>query len=428
VIVREDGGAQVVDLKRRTSDELTTPSRAMSSVVAVGEVDGRAVAATGGRDGTVQIWDLATRQPVGIPMAGHQRRVVSVALGEADGHSVAVTGALDGTMRIWDLAARRSVEMRLGSRLARVSTSPIVRLAARHDNAGEGGDWDSRVARARNRLTENSAGSAVRSLTISSLFASPAALLGDDDGNVSVVDLAAGKPCLEVQCVTHAAGSLSLDGMTTGTEATPGPDRPGAAPDAAPWQVTAITCDQIAGHAVALVTIGGRTSMILDLRTGQWVKTGTISDRLIVGRPKPLSDLILISGSLVRVADGEDGTVTVQDDTTTQSLPGKHDGPVTAVACQHLADQPLAFTGGQDGKVRVWDLAARQLLDVIDVTGPVFAIEATRDGDLLVGAAGEAIAFQHANFLPSRSGPPRRRATGRKPRPRPADVARGGTG
>jgi WD40 repeat protein len=445
VIVRENRGAQVVDLKRRKTDELTTRSGDMSPVVAVGELDGRAVAATGGRDGTIQIWDLATRQPVGKPMTGHQRTVVSVALGEADGHSVAVTGALDGTMRIWDLTTRRSVHIRLGGRLERVSTSPIVRLAtrqddsgeatrqddsgeaARQDDSGEADDWASRVARARDRLAESSAGPMVRSLTIASLPAFPAALLGSDDGNVSVVDLAAGKPCLEVQRVIHSAGSLSFGSMTTGSEATPRPDGPGAAaPDAAPWSVTAITCDQIAGHPVALVTIGGRTSMILDLDTGQWVKTGTISDRLMVGGPKPPSALILISGSLARVVGGEDGTITVQDDTSTQSLPGKHDGPVTAVACQHLADRPLAFTGGHDGKVRVWDLAARQLLDVIDVTGPVFAIEATGDGDLLVGAGGGAISFQHANFVPGRSGAPRRRATGRKPPSRLAGVVQGG--
>jgi hypothetical protein len=180
-----------------------------------------------------------------------------------------------------------------------------------------------------------------------------------------------------------------------------------------------------AGHPVALVALGGRT-LILDLETGQWVKTGTISDRLMVGGPKTPSALILISGSLARVAGGQDGIITVQDATSTQSLPGKHDGPVTAVACQHLVDRPLAFTGGQDGKVRVWDLAARQLLDVVDVTGPVFAIEVTEDGDLLVGAAGEAIAFQHANFLPGRSGAPRRRATGRKRPSRLASVAHGG--
>jgi WD40 repeat protein len=393
VVGRENKGALVVDLEQGKIRELATRSEETSSAVAVGELDGRAVVATANRDGTVRIRDLATLQPVGKPLTGHQRRVVSVSLGEVDGHPVAVTGALDGTMRIWDLDTGRSTVTRLGSHLERVSTSPIVRLADRHDDDDQADDWTSRVVRARKHLAEGAAGSAIGSLAVVPLRASPVALLGGDDGTVSVVDLAAGKPCLEVQR----------------------PDGTGvAAPDAATWPVTAITGDQIAGSPVALVAAGGRT-LVLDLGTGQWVKAGALGDGLLAGGPEPPSALLLVSGSLVRVTGGEDGTITVRDDTSAQSLPGRHDGPVTAVACRHLADRPLAFTGGRDGKVQVWDLEARQLLDVIELTGPVFAIEATGTGDLLVGAAGEAIAFRHASCIPSRLEAPRRRGADRTP-------------
>jgi hypothetical protein len=35
-------------------------------------LDGRPVAVTGGLDGTVQVWDLTTRQPVGQPLLTHK--------------------------------------------------------------------------------------------------------------------------------------------------------------------------------------------------------------------------------------------------------------------------------------------------------------------------------------------------------------------
>ncbi|MEU3170362.1 hypothetical protein, partial [Streptosporangium sp. NPDC006930] len=38
--------------------------------VAVGQVNGRPIAVTGGADATVRVWDLTTRKPLGQPMTG----------------------------------------------------------------------------------------------------------------------------------------------------------------------------------------------------------------------------------------------------------------------------------------------------------------------------------------------------------------------
>jgi hypothetical protein len=63
-------------------------------------LDGQPLAVTGDVDGTVRIWDLATRTPIGDPLTGHDRRVNAVACTVLDGRPVAVTGGDDGTVRI----------------------------------------------------------------------------------------------------------------------------------------------------------------------------------------------------------------------------------------------------------------------------------------------------------------------------------------
>jgi WD40 repeat protein len=66
--------------------------------------DGRTLAFAG-RDGTVRVWDLARRQPVGEPLRGHEGEVRGVAF-SPDGKNLASAGA-DGTVRLWDLTRRQ---------------------------------------------------------------------------------------------------------------------------------------------------------------------------------------------------------------------------------------------------------------------------------------------------------------------------------
>ncbi|WP_457513550.1 hypothetical protein [Streptomyces sp. TE33382] len=75
--------------------------------MATGVVDGGPVAVTGSGDGTVRVWDLTTRQPIGEPLTGHTGWVRGVATGVVEGRPVAVTGSGDGTVRVWDLTTGR---------------------------------------------------------------------------------------------------------------------------------------------------------------------------------------------------------------------------------------------------------------------------------------------------------------------------------
>jgi hypothetical protein len=76
----------------------------MSGVTAVvwEKLEGRPVVIVGGDDGTVRVWDPATKAPVGEPFTGHTSDVNAVAWGELDGRLVVVSGGADGRVRVWD--------------------------------------------------------------------------------------------------------------------------------------------------------------------------------------------------------------------------------------------------------------------------------------------------------------------------------------
>lgn len=71
--------------------------------VATAELDGRPVVVAGG-DGTVRVWDLATRAPIGQPLTGHTGAVNAIAIAQLDGRPVIVSGSTDGTVQVWNLA------------------------------------------------------------------------------------------------------------------------------------------------------------------------------------------------------------------------------------------------------------------------------------------------------------------------------------
>ncbi|MEV1294842.1 P-loop NTPase fold protein, partial [Pseudonocardia sp. NPDC049635] len=68
--------------------------------------DGDAQIITGGSDGTVRVWDLATRTPVGEPLTGHHGPVLAVAV-TPDGTQI-ITAGDDGTVRVWSVPGARA--------------------------------------------------------------------------------------------------------------------------------------------------------------------------------------------------------------------------------------------------------------------------------------------------------------------------------
>jgi WD40 repeat protein len=350
-----DGTVRIWDLTtRRPIGNPMTGHKGLITGLATGHLDGRPVAATGGNDGTVRIWDLTTQQPIGNPMTGDQSGWVDApAFGQMDGRPIVVTGGNDGTVRIWDLTTQQPIGTPMtGHRGA--AYGPTIPNFVTHSG-------DERVTSEFVRLPSRKSEPVVRSLAITETPTGRVAVLGSDGGRVALVDLVTGRL---VHDVSVGSGLV----------------------------LTAIACGQIAGQPVAVLTAEDGRALILDLRGGDVFAAASTSIPLPMAQPGLAADLIVVNGRLCELQGGTDGSI-VWDG---QQYPHRHDGPVRAVACMNVHGQVLAFTGGKDGTVRVWDLPDMRQLDIIDVGSPVFAIEATADGDLMVGAGGEAIAFRYA--------------------------------
>ena len=87
---------------QRPHQQITGHVGPVNAVVAA-ELDGRRVLISGGADGTVRVWDLATGARVGRPFTGHDRHVLTVVAAELDGRPVVISGSAR-SVRVRDLA------------------------------------------------------------------------------------------------------------------------------------------------------------------------------------------------------------------------------------------------------------------------------------------------------------------------------------
>ncbi|MFF5204782.1 WD40 repeat domain-containing serine/threonine protein kinase [Streptosporangium sp. NPDC000396] len=89
---------------------------------------GRGLAATGTRDGTIRVWNLATgRRTLSLPKA-HHGWVTALALGELRGHPVLLSGGENGEVRLWDLAAGKPLGTPFTGHTAQVTTVAFCTL------------------------------------------------------------------------------------------------------------------------------------------------------------------------------------------------------------------------------------------------------------------------------------------------------------
>ncbi|MFI7132202.1 serine/threonine-protein kinase [Nonomuraea sp. NPDC050153] len=302
--------------------------------LAVGQRDGRPVVASGGYDGTVLISDLATGAPLRAPFRGHREAVWSVATGQVNGRPVVVSGGLDGTVRVWDQATGEPVGEPFRGHRGSVESVAVGHLDGRPVAVSGGLDGTVRVwDLATGEPVGEPAGSGrgwVLSVAVGEVNGRPAVVSGDVDGTVLIADLATGTPLSRLA-------------------------------DAHQGPVESATVARLDGHPVA-VTGGGKgdhTVRVWDLASGaqlgrpfrghrSWA-LGLAAGQLGDGRP------IVVSGGY------DDQTVRVWDLATGRPIgePFKdHRGLIEAVAIGQLDGRPVAVSGGNDGKVRVWSLGS----------------------------------------------------------------------
>ena len=128
--------------------------------------DGRRLASTGQQDGTVRLWDVAARRPLGSPLKTGEPLVPDVAF-SPDGRLLAV-GTLaqepPSQLQLWDLASRRKVATVETEGQARPQFSPDGHTIAYHDGQGNIVLWDVAGRRQRAELVADTSGEQAHAL------------------------------------------------------------------------------------------------------------------------------------------------------------------------------------------------------------------------------------------------------------------------
>lgn len=140
-------GSRVSDTSRNT---LTGATGAVTAVACV-HLGGRAVAVTGGVDGTVRVCDLVTHTSIGEPLMGHADPVTAVACTQMNGCPIAVTGDVEGTVRVWDLTSGIAIDLLTGH-TGSVTAVACTQLDGRPSALTSGRDHTVRIWDLRTRL------------------------------------------------------------------------------------------------------------------------------------------------------------------------------------------------------------------------------------------------------------------------------------
>jgi WD40 repeat protein len=307
---------------------------------------------SGGDDGTVRLWDVARRQPIGDPLTGtgYLNIVYSVAF-SPNGKTVA-SGGDDGSVRLWDVARRRQLGDPLtGTGYTRgvysVAFSPDGKILVSGGDDGTVRLWD--VA-SRRQLGDPLTGTGYLNIVYSVAFSPNGKTVasGSEDGTVRLWDVATRRQ-LGVPLTGHARAVNSVvfspDGKTVASGGEDGTVRL--------WDLASRRQlgDPLTGHTA-------------------WVPSVAFSPH---GK--------MLAGS------GADGTVRVWDVATHRQIGDPLTGNATSVAFS--PDGRMLVIGGVDGAVRLWDAPSRQQIGT-PLTGHIDAISSvafSTDGKTLVSGS-----------------------------------------
>jgi WD40 repeat protein len=321
--------------------------------------------ASGSGDGTITLWDVASREPLGPPLDGHANDVLSVAY-SPDGKMLASSG-VDGTIVLWDVASRQMLGSPIDAdeRYAYdIAFNPAGTILA---SAGYGGEiilWNVQNGQVVHSFRPDQEG------PITTVAFSPdghALASSDAENNVLLWDLASGQ-LLTSPLKGHEASinsvAFSPDGMILASGSS---DKSVLLWDVAEGKPLG---QPLLGHTDAVREVAFHPEGILLASAGGQISSFSQDDRIILwdiagsrslGRPLHFEDrfsgFALHTGEHTILAIGRDNTVTLLDANSGQSLAPPlvgHTGRVTSLTFS--PDGSLLASGDVSGTVFLWNM------------------------------------------------------------------------
>ena len=344
---------------------------------------------SGGSDGngTVRLWDLSGNSFAELPV-GHTDGAHSVAF-SPDGKTI-VSGGYDGTVRLWDLASKKYVaELYTSEFISSFAISPDGEMIV-------SGDWDGTVQLwdlAGNSLAKTS--STEHTEWISSVVISPdgeTIVSGSWDGTVRLWDRSANSIAELLTGHTDGVSSVAIspDGETIVSGGYGGTvslwDRAGK-----------YLAEPLIGHegAVNSVAIGPDGEMIVsggaDGSVRLWDRSGNSIAELLTGHTDGVSSVAISSDGKMIVSGGYDGSVSLRalnNDTMGRLLKSPKRDNDEYMAFNSIAISPdgeMIVGGGDDGSVRLWDRSGNSIAELS--TGhddAVSSVAISPDGKMIV--------------------------------------------
>jgi WD40 repeat protein len=340
--------------------------------------------AVGHADGTVQLWDVASRQPVGEPLAAHGGAIYRTAF-SPDGALLATAsieepdGEAPEDVRVWEVATGRLRYSLPG--IASVAWLPdgeaLVTFALREQAEGVErfiGVWDAQTGQELSRFPASGVG------VILDLAVSPDGQWvagGRDDGTAAVWQVSDGSPVAEVsghhESVVRVAFSPTGELATSGAEGEvnlwrlPGAGEPRNLSEGEDRTVGRLT---FAPDGYLLATGGGSSIRVWETEQG-W------QGGWLVGFAGTPFDVATSADGKLVAATGPDGITTLWR-RATYFLP--HPDVVIDVAYDPAGDR--FATAGEDGLVRIWDAATTAMTATISHAASLRSVAYSPDGTL----------------------------------------------